>query len=124
MLVIRNGAGEFLLQKRPAAGIWGGLWSFPQIEAHEEPVAACETLTGETPQSLREGAPFRHTFSHFHLALAPLHIAVEGAAHHALEAAKLAWYKPGSRELGLAAPVKRLIDALAGPGNLPESEPP
>ena len=116
MLVIRNRGGDFLLQKRPVTGIWGGLWSFPQIEAGDEPVTACEALTGETPQSLREGAPFRHTFSHFHLDLSPLHITVEGAAHHALEAAKLAWYKPGTRELGLAAPVKRLIDALAEPG--------
>jgi A/G-specific adenine glycosylase len=113
MLVIRNGRGEFLLQKRPPAGIWGGLWSFPQIEMEEDPAGACEALVAENPRRLQAGPPFRHTFSHFHLDLSPVHIEVGGDDAAVLEAQKLAWYKPGTRELGLAAPVKRLIDALA-----------
>ncbi len=31
MLVLRNPAGDILLYQRPAKGIWGGLWSLPEI---------------------------------------------------------------------------------------------
>ena len=32
LLILRR-AGELLLEKRPAPGIWGGLWCFPEIDA-------------------------------------------------------------------------------------------
>jgi A/G-specific adenine glycosylase len=115
LLLIRNGAGEFLLEKRPPTGIWGGLWSFPEITEGENPALACDRLAGEPPHEVRIGQPFRHTFSHFHLLATPVHLAVSGQRTHVLEDHRLAWYKPGGRALGLAAPVKRLIDALAEP---------
>src|SRR5690554_4896984 len=31
LLMLRNPAGDILLQQRPVTGIWGGLWSFPEI---------------------------------------------------------------------------------------------
>jgi A/G-specific adenine glycosylase len=42
MLVIRHGR-DILLRKRPAAGIWGGLWSLPEAEGDFLPV--CLQLT-------------------------------------------------------------------------------
>lgn len=117
MLVIRNPAGEFLLEKRPASGIWGGLWSFPEIDTASDARAACDRIAGEAPVSLEQGTGFRHTFSHFHLDATPLHIRVAGLGRHVLEDQRLAWYKPGKRELGLAAPVKKLIDALCPAGD-------
>jgi A/G-specific adenine glycosylase len=112
MLVIRNDAGEFLLEKRPSPGIWGGLWSFPEIGADDDAASACEHIAGEAPLAVQRGTPFRHTFSHFHLDITPVHLAVPGLIGHVLEDQRLAWYKPGQRALGLAAPVKKLIDAL------------
>ncbi len=32
MLILSRGDGEVLLEKRPPAGIWGGLWSLPENE--------------------------------------------------------------------------------------------
>ncbi len=119
MLVIRNPAGEFLLEKRPATGVWGGLWSFPEIDADADAAVLCDRITGEAPASLHQGTPFRHTFSHFHLDVSPVHIRVPGLGRHVLEDHRLAWYKPGQRELGLAAPVKKLIDALCPAGARP-----
>ncbi len=113
MLVIRNDAGEFLLEKRPSPGIWGGLWSFPEIGADDDAASACEHIAGEAPLTVQRGTPFRHTFSHFHLDITPVHLAVPGLIGHVLEDQRLAWYKPGQRALGLAAPVKKLIDALS-----------
>ena len=119
MLVIRNPSGEFLLEKRPASGIWGGLWSFPEIDALADPATCCDRLTGEPPGSVHQGTAFRHTFSHFHLDISPVLIRVRGLGRHVLEDRRYAWYKPGQRELGLAAPVKKLIDALCPAGARP-----
>ena len=115
MLVIRNPAGEFLLEQRPPAGIWGGLWSFPEIDSTTDAATACDRIAGEPAASLHHGTAFRHTFSHFHLDVSPVHIRVAGLGRHVLEDQRLAWYKPGQRALGLAAPVKKLIDALCPP---------
>lgn len=102
--------GSVLLQKRPPQGIWGGLWSFPEIEPQEDAkhwakswgkVAATQSLP-----------PVTHVFSHFQLTIHPTEVRL--SASKALADAQLVWYKPGSDQaLGLAAPVKRLLEQLS-----------
>jgi len=113
MLVIRNPEGAVLLEKRPATGIWGGLWSFPEIAEREDPSLACDRLTGAPPAGMRRGQPLRHTFSHFHLDATPVFLAVGALRAHVMEDRRLIWYKPGQNSLGFAAPVKRLLDGMA-----------
>jgi len=114
MLMIRNDRGEVLLEQRPPTGVWGGLWGLPECDAglpadrHEFPHLGL---------ALDTGAPLpvvRHSFTHFHLDITPIP-ATPGAAREAvMDNDGLLWYKPGSpRALGLAAPVKRLIDTLS-----------
>jgi len=110
MLLIRNRDGEFLLEKRPSPGIWGGLWSFPEIPAEADPVSTCDRLTGVTPERIGTGPAFRHTFSHFHLDITPVHLELSVPATQMMEDQRLIWYKPGERTLGLSAPVKRLME--------------
>jgi A/G-specific adenine glycosylase len=112
MLVIRSPDGAVLLEKRPATGIWGGLWSFPEIPEREDPAIACDRLTGTAPASLRRGTPFRHTFSHFHLDATPVFLRVGAVRARVMEDQRLIWYKPGHERLGFAAPVKRLLDGM------------
>lgn len=59
MLVFMDG-NDVMLEKRPAKGIWGGLWSFPEIinvDQHLPNVTPLEKLT--------------HTFTHFKLHIQP-----------------------------------------------------
>lgn len=56
MLVMING-DEVLLEKRPPSGIWGGLWSFPEIDI--------------TPKNAQALAKLTHTFTHFKLHIQP-----------------------------------------------------
>jgi len=56
MLLIRNEANGILLEKRPPSGIWGGLWSLPEVGDDDEGVLAGASVMR-----------FRHTFSHYHL---------------------------------------------------------
>ena len=63
--------GQLLLEKRPAPGIWGGLWSFPEapakdIDGHCRRSLGCEVLSTKTLETLEHG------FTHFRLRIHPL----------------------------------------------------
>ncbi|MRR51347.1 MAG: A/G-specific adenine glycosylase [Rhodocyclaceae bacterium] len=69
-LFLRHG-DTLLLERRPPAGLWGGLLAPPQLEPGDDPAAHLKTLGYKL---LRQQAlePLRHSFSHFHLTLEPL----------------------------------------------------
>ena len=63
--------GQILLEKRPAPGIWGGLWSFPEapgkdLEGHCRRAFSCEVTSKRTLE------PIEHGFTHFRLRIQPL----------------------------------------------------
>jgi A/G-specific adenine glycosylase len=62
-----------LLERRPASGIWGGLWSPPEFESESEALAWCRRELGalESSEAL---APIDHAFTHFDLRLNPLRV--------------------------------------------------
>jgi len=106
LLASRDGA--ILLYRRPSSGLWGGLWSLPELDDIEalDPFAARHALClGE-----RRALPgLTHTFSHFRLAIEPWLVTVESAAPAVAEADWL-WYNLAAPpRLGLAAPVKKLL---------------
>ena len=101
---------RILLKQQPASGIWGGLWIFPMMEV-AQPMVEHELLNHEI-QSIHEGDVFRHTFSHYHLDIHPVHIKLAKPMDMIGESKQL-WYnlkQPDS--VGLAAPVKKLLESL------------
>ncbi len=117
MLLLRDTQGRVLLEKRPASGLWGGLWSLPQCDDEQ---SLADALAA---RSLREHAraplpAFRHTFSHFHLDIAPVLVDVRHVRGRVREADGAAWVDPAAPgTLGLAAPVVKLLATLAQPPN-------
>lgn len=111
MLIIRDRRGRVLLQRRPPAGLWGGLWAFPECE--DDNVAAwCRETFGLVIEPDTPSPPLRHSFSHFHLDITPIAARVRGASR-AMENPHTVWYNPKQPdERGFAAPVKRLLDQL------------
>ncbi len=111
LLMLRNPQGEWLLEQRPTTGIWGGLWSFPESPLTDS-LDDSSVLPWSEDVSIQEfWDSFRHTFSHYHLDITPVLANCEGdwgigeKAH--------CWYdvhQPPS--LGLAAPVKALLEKL------------
>jgi A/G-specific adenine glycosylase len=70
----QGGGNRVLLVRRPETGIWGGLWSLPEVADAAAARAWCALHLGERigeAVSVREGEGFRHTFTHFHLDIAP-----------------------------------------------------
>ncbi len=113
MLMIRNDAGRVLLQQRPPAGIWGGLWGFPECAVDGDPHRFCREHLGLDIALDPAWPVVPHTFSHFHLAITPQPACVIDAVGQVMENNGTVWYRldvPDAR--GLAAPVQRLLQQL------------
>jgi len=119
VVAVRN--GQVLLQRRAPTGIWGGLWGLPEFATREAAHEWCAQTWGNTAASLRPTATLQHAFTHFDLEIHPLEVQVAGGAQNDNDndndndgdndSDAWAWYDPARPiELGIAAPVKRLID--------------
>jgi len=109
-LVVVTG-GKVLLEKRPAPGIWGGLWSFPAFAEGADPGEACASL-GIAPATIRPLPILTHAFTHFTLEAAPFRVGVRRAPRLAGDVERQ-WLGLGdAQEAALPAPVKRLLGAL------------
>lgn len=108
MLLIHNQDGHVLLYQRPPTGLWGGLWSLPQVQDLRD--AASETGLSLALDSAQPLSPLRHTFSHFHLDITPVKIRLHDDALSVMETVPTRWYNPDApASIGLAAPVKKLL---------------
>ncbi len=113
IMLIRDPAGAVLLERRPAAGVWGGLWGFPEAGTAEEVPGWCAAQFGMTPVRLRQRPALQHGFTHFDLQMTPVEACLPRAPARALEGSRWLWYKTGEpAAVGLAAPVSRLLAAL------------
>ena len=112
MFMLQNKHNEVLLQKRPPTGIWGSLWSFPETEKFSvQPELLDTSLEVESSSMWPE---VRHTFSHYHLDITPVHEIITTRKNTVMDSDRWLWYplnKP--LEVGLAAPVKKLLNQLA-----------
>lgn len=114
LLIMRNPNNEVLLYRRPDSGIWGGLWSFPELATDLDAAEHCQT-EGWSPELPKVEAwqEFRHTFSHYHLDINPVLISLKGNLNQVKESG-WQWVNPQNLgNLGLAAPVKNLLNDMA-----------
>lgn len=121
-LLLRNPAGDVLLQQRPPVGLWGGLWGFPEQETAGGTVAwrRASTYRGLTVVSAEAWPVLRHTFSHFHLDIQPVLLSVKGRVQRA-GLPPMQWVAPGEPPaIGLAAPTVRLLAQLARTPRAPQ----
>jgi A/G-specific adenine glycosylase len=109
-LVVRRDSAV-LLERRPPAGLWGGLWGFPEFASAAEASAFARERFGAA--SLRAWAPLAHAFTHFDLDIAPFVADLDAVPAVVMEGDRWAWYNLRAQaRLGLAAPVAGLIAAV------------
>ena len=111
-LLVITWNGKVLLEQRPETGLWGALWNFPEAENITEFLNR-HGLEEKTRQQLQG---FRHTFTHFHLDITPLQIAVRPGSRIAepgRNESGLRWYNPDKPdEIGLTKPVTRILKSI------------
>jgi A/G-specific adenine glycosylase len=116
LLLLSNPAGEVLLERRPPSGIWGGLWSLPEVPPeHTEDAHIrhwCRDKLRCRIDQLTTLPGLRHGFSHFNLTIRPVHARVLAQDAAVMEGDDYVWYNGRSRAHGLAAPIKRLLAGL------------
>jgi A/G-specific adenine glycosylase len=113
VVIMQRTDRSVLLEKRPASGIWGGLWTFPQFETRQSAsewfathVCSGAQLLGE---QWEEFPPYSHAFTHFDLTLRPLRVRHEPDRVH--DADRYVWFHPQRpAAIGLAKPA---VDLLA-----------
>ncbi|WP_295388830.1 A/G-specific adenine glycosylase [uncultured Thiodictyon sp.] len=117
MILARDPTGAVLLERRPPSGIWGGLWSLPEIAPARDPADWCLEYTGAAPLRLEMHPARRHAFSHFALAMRIAQVWVPRVATQRIaEADRELWFSPGAvADLGLPAPVRSILADLAPP---------
>lgn len=113
MLMIRNSSGEVLLQQRPPAGLWGGLWCLPEISMTDDISAYCKTLCQQKPRRQEIWSAWRHSFSHYHLDITPVLIDLKNTPTTIGETG-WRWINPAQlQHIGIPAPLVRLMAQLA-----------
>jgi A/G-specific adenine glycosylase len=118
-LVAIDAQQQVLLERRPATGIWGGLWSLPEFESESAAHAFAEAALHAARIQPKALGSVQHAFTHFDLEIVPVLAECEGVAAGAvMEAERTLWYdvrgfdEPGAR-IGLPAPIKALLESLS-----------
>ncbi len=109
MLLIHDSEGQILLNKRPSTGLWGGLWTLPEIENLKSLASWCENNGLKALSNPKIVAEFQHTFSHFQLQIEALALYVEPTDETLLKATACLWYKGGSNIGGMPSPTTKLL---------------
>jgi len=108
-LMLSNTSQEILLEKRPSKGIWGGLWAFPQLTTLDEIMPWLNQHQLETAEQITLWQPFRHTFTHFHLQIKPVHLVIDQPVRD-FDPEHYCWYRHDKNlALGLPTPVVALL---------------
>lgn len=111
LLIVENSRGQIYLEQRPPAGIWGGLWSFPELATDVDLKRHCQDVYGVV-NTLESLGSFRHTFSHYHLDITPVYVSLANDVAAIAESGGCFYEVASVPAVGLAAPVKKLWQQL------------
>jgi len=116
LVVAMRGGSKVLLERRPPAGIWGGLWGLPEFPTRAHAEQWCgEQLAGAAAP--RRSDPLDHAFSHFDYRMRPLVVRCQGKAAGLREDDRYRWYdarRPA--RVGVPRPVAILIARVTTAG--------
>lgn len=116
MILARTPGGEVLLERRPPSGIWGGLWSLPEIAPDRDPIEWCRDRTGVAPLRVEMHPRRRHAFSHFVLVMQIAEVWTPDTPGGIAETDREAWFDPDDlAALGLPTPVRSILVDLVVP---------
>jgi len=110
MLILQDDDGRILLERRPPAGIWGGLWSLP-ADDNREPLHQRFGLHNSCLQLLPS---LQHQLTHMRMTIQPLIGEVTLMVNGVECNSEQNWFTPDEwQTLGLPKPVRQLLNKYA-----------
>ena len=111
-MVLAVTQGAVYLERRPPVGIWGGLWSLPELADGDVSDWCSETLNSRD-NPMESWDTLRHSFSHYDLDILPVVVRVDATSRKVADGEDAAWHRlEDSPPGGIAAPVQKLINTL------------
>ena len=108
-LLLENKKGEILFEKRPATGIWGGLWCFPECLPDDDIEEWLLAKTGFSGSIIQKLSIIKHRLTHFHMEILPVHLKVK-QCNNVKEVSGQQWCSSGDAlKFGVPTPVKNLL---------------
>jgi len=101
LLLMRE--GEILLEQRPPTGVWGGLWSLPEVATDIDVETHVSVHLRARAAPLRRWPVLHHGFTHFALAIHPVSVPI---LQWPLDACM-----PGARWFGRTAAIAAAVPA-------------
>ena len=111
VLVVER-AGSILLEKRPAVGIWGGLWSLPEVDPEADVARHCKARFAASVTVGEELRPIEHGFTHFRLTIRPQRVTVRVWPSSAESPGQLWLTRDDAMAAALPAPIRKLLRGL------------
>jgi A/G-specific adenine glycosylase len=114
MLVMVN-ANEVYIERRPPTGIWGGLFSLPEIAIDDDAadfINAKFSIAHTFIKSTQPLPTIEHGFTHYSLTIYPIKIAISKRALQASEPGSMWLDLDDIKTAALPAPVKKILLAL------------
>ncbi|MFY8120663.1 MAG: A/G-specific adenine glycosylase [Burkholderiaceae bacterium] len=103
---------QVLLQRRPASGLWGGLWVPPEFDTEAAARQAAERLAAAAPP-VQPLPARRHAFTHYTLEYTPLLVQLPQSPIATAEPSAAQWFGLAEPALAVPTPVQRLLAELA-----------
>lgn len=106
--------GRVLLERRPSSGLWGGLWTFPELTTGGARSAG--RALGCEIDSVRRLPLLEHGFTHYRLRVMPLLCSVRAVAPEVRQPGRL-WLDVAAAAQGaVPVPVRKLLQQAAVTG--------
>ncbi len=109
LVMAMRGEHKVLLERRPPAGIWGGLWGLPEFPTRAHADQWCRENLSAGAQATH-GDVIRHAFSHFDYEMRPLLVRCMGRSGVLRDVDRYRWYDlRDPMKVGLPKPIATLI---------------
>ena len=112
LLLLEHGE-RILLEQRPATGIWGGLWSLPEMPLDSDVPGYVAAHFGVRVVCFDKLPAIEHAFTHFRLTMHPLRVPIASDVDR-LRSPGVDWFRRDEAlGRGLPSPIRRLLLAEA-----------
>ncbi len=115
-VLLHHSLDQVLLERRPPSGIWGGLWSLPEVDDLQQLSDWQQQYLGQPCKiTLTHEKALLHKFTHFDLSLSVARVAMSDATgvvpdNRVSESRDLRWIELSSlADYGLPTPIEKIL---------------